>query len=111
MEIEVYETASGKKPFEIWLDKIKDGATIAKILNRLDRLNLGSFGDCKPLKGGIYELRLHYGAGLRIYYSKVKNKIVLLLCGGDKSSQKKDIQKAREYLEDYKKWEARYGKK
>lgn len=73
MEIEIYETSSGKMPFEIWLDKIKDTSIRARILTRLERLRLGNFGDCKSLGSGICELRLQYGAGLRIYYSKLKD--------------------------------------
>lgn len=57
---------------------------------RLDRLKLGNFGDCKTLQEGVCELRLHYGPGIRIYYGKIGNKIILLLCGGDKSSQIRD---------------------
>ncbi len=111
MEIEIYETASGKRPFDIWLNKIKDEQTIGKILARLDRLEFGNIGDCKSLKDGIYELRIHYGAGIRIYYSKIKNKVLLLLCGGTKGSQTKDIKKAKEFLQDYKNRGVKYGKK
>ena len=111
MEIEVYETALGKKPFDIWFEAIKDTLTRAKILTRLDRLEIGNFGDCKSLDSGVCELRIHYGAGIRIYYSLIKNKIVLLLCGGDKRSQTKDIKKAKEYLQDYKNREVKHGKK
>jgi len=85
--------------------------TRAKILTRLDRLRLGNFGDCEPIGAGAYELRIHYGPGIRIYYSRVENKIVLLLCGGDKSSQVRDINKAKEYLEDYRWREKNHGKK
>lgn len=110
MEIIVYETASGKRPLDIWLDKL-DKTINGKILIRISRLKLGNFGDCKPISEGINELRLHFGAGYRIYFSKIKNTLVLLLCGGDKKSQKKDIQKAKEYLENYKSWEKKNGKK
>jgi len=111
MEIEIYETASGKRPFDIWLDKIKDKQTIGKILVRLDRLEFGNIGDYKLLKDGIYELKIHHGAGIRIYYSKIKNKVFLLLYGGVKGSQVKDIKKAKEFLQDYKNRGVKYGKK
>lgn len=112
MEIELYETATGKKPFDIWFETIKDMQTRAKILTRLDRLESGNFGDFKKLDSGVCELRIHYGAGIRIYFSEIiKNKIVLLLCGGNKSSQSKDIKKAKEYLQDYKNRGIKYGKK
>jgi len=68
---------------------------------RLDRLKLGNFGDCKTLQEGVSELRIHYGPGIKIYYGKIDNKIVLLLCGGDKGSQDRDINKAKVYFKDY----------
>ena len=73
----------------------------SKILTRLDRLKLGNFGDCKTIGDGLAELRIHYGPGIRVYYSKIGNKVILLLCGGDKGSQSKDISKAKEYLKEY----------
>lgn len=101
IEIEIYETSTGKRPFEIWFKGIKEIHTRAKILTRMDRLKLGNFGDCKVLQEGVWELRIHYGPGIRVYYGKVGKKLVLLLCGGDKGSQKRDIEKAREYFNDY----------
>ena len=86
IEIELYETASGHRPFDYWFESLRELHTRAKIFTRLDRLTLGNFGDCKALGDGVAELRIHYGAGFRIYYSKIGNRIVLLLCGGDKSS-------------------------
>ena len=111
IEIEFYETANGKRPFEIWLKDLKERHTRAQILMRLDRLKLGNFGDCKTLQEGICELRIHYGPGIRIYYGKIGTKIVLLLCGGDKGSQDRDITKAKEYLKDYQSRGLNYGKK
>lgn len=101
LEIEIYTTSSGKRPFELWIKNLRDAQTRAKIFTRLDRLQLGNFGDCKSLKEGVCELRIHYGAGFRIYYGKIGNKIILLLCGGDKGSQDQDIEKAKEYLKEY----------
>jgi putative addiction module killer protein len=100
-EIEVYEASSGKRPFEIWLKNLKEIHTRAKILTRIDRLKVGNFGDCKTLQEGVCELRIHYGPGIRVYYGRIGNKVILLLCGGDKGSQEKDIIKAKEYLKDY----------
>jgi len=80
-------------------------------LTRLDRLKLGNFGDSKALQEGVCELRIHYGSGIRIYYGKVGNRVVLLLCGGDKGSQKRDIAKAKEYWKDYQSRGLDYGKK
>lgn len=111
IDIKIYETAAGKRPFEIWLKGLKEIHTRAKILNRLDRLKLGNFGDCKTLNEGVCELRIHYGPGIRIYYGRIENKVILLLCGGDKDSQDRDIAKAKEYLKDYQSRELGYGKK
>lgn len=111
IEIEIYQTFSGKRPFESWFEDIREILTRAKILTRLDRLKLGNFGDCKAIGDGVSELRIHYGPGIRIYYSKIGNKVVLLLCGGDKRSQAKDINKAKEYLKDYYSREKKHGKK
>lgn len=111
MEIKVYETSSGKRPFEIWLKSIKEFHTKAKILTRLDRLKIGNFGDCKTISSGLYELRIHYGPGIGIYYTKINNVIILLLCGGDKGTQTRDINKAKEYVKDYQLYGENYGKK
>ncbi len=102
VEIEIYETHTGRRPFIEWLEDLKEIHTRAKILTRIDRLQLGNFGDCKSIENGVYELRIHYGPGIRVYYSRIGMKAILLLCGGDKSSQKKDIKKAIAFLEDYK---------
>ena len=111
IDIEIYETSSGKRPFETWFEDIREIHTRAKVLTRLDRLKLGNFGDCKGVGDGVSELRLHYGPGIRVYYAKIGNKVILLLCGGDKGSQTKDIDKAKEYLKDYQLREKNYGKK
>ena len=109
--IEIYETTTGKRPFEIWFRELKEIHTRAKILTRLDRLRLGNFGDCKPLQEGVHELRIHYGPGIGIYYGKIGNKVILLLCGGDKGSQDRNILKAKEYLKDYQSRRTSHGKK
>lgn len=111
IEIELYETNSGLRPFDVWFEKIKDMPTRAKILTRLDRLKLGNFGDCKSVGDGLSELRIHYGPGIRIYYSKIGNKVILLLSGGLKGSQVRDIDRAKEYLKEYQSKEKKYGKK
>src|ERR1700690_1823268 len=92
IEIELYETANGKRPFEIWIKDIKEIHTRAKILTRLDRLKLGNFGDCKTLQEGVCELRIHCGPGIRVYYGKIGSKVILLLCGGNKGSQDRDCE-------------------
>lgn len=84
--------------FKAWLDDLKDRVTLNKVLNRLDRVSNGNFGDCKPLSGNLFELRFVFGAGIRIYYTIKDQQVVLLLAGGDKSSQSRDIEKAKAIL-------------
>lgn len=109
MEIAIYKTQAGKKPFLEWVEGLRDTRTRVKVLLRIDRLKLGNFGDCKSVGGGVYELRIHYGPGIRVYYAQVGTQIVLLLCGGDKGSQKKDIRNAHAFLEEYKLEEVTHG--
>lgn len=102
IEIRVYTTASGQKPYLTWENSLnREGRAI--VTTRLNRLRIDNFGDCKPVKGsrGVYELRIHFGPGYRIYFGKAGKTIVLLLCGGDKSTQRKDMKKAQEFWEDY----------
>lgn len=87
MEIKEYVTPAGKAPFREWLNRMRDLRAKIKILQRLDRLTLGHFGDSKYLREGVYELRISEGKGYRIYYGKEADTIVLLLCGGDKHGQ------------------------
>ena len=77
----------------------------------MDRLELGNFGDTESVGEGIYELRLHFGAGYRIYFAKVEKIIVVLLGGGDKSSQQKDIEKVKKLWRKYKNEAERYARK
>lgn len=100
-QLEIYETVDGKRPFVEWLESLKDKSVRYRIKERLDRVSLGNLGDHKSVKDGISELRFTFGAGCRVYYAEEGNKIILLLCGGDKSSQKKDIKKAAAYWKDY----------
>jgi len=103
--IKLYRTKQGKIPFLEWFDCIKNEIFRARIKRRIDRLALGLFGDYKRIDNNLFELRLHFGSGFRIYFLKHKANIIILLLGGDKGSQKKDIQKARKYSEDFKKRE------
>lgn len=100
-EIEIYQGGRGKAPFEDWVRSILEIHTRSRIFTRLDRLKMGNFGDCKSVGDGVFELRIHCGPGYRIYFSRIGSRIILLLCAGDKGTQEKDIQKAKEYLEDY----------
>ena len=91
-----------REPFTQWLNRLRDEKTRRRILLRLRRLEQGNFGDCKSLTGGVFELRLTFGSGYRIYYAVIDNNRIILLCGGDKGSQPGDINRARKYWNDYK---------
>jgi putative addiction module killer protein len=101
ISIEIYRDGKGRKPFAEWLDGLKDLKTQVKIVNRIKRIELGNFGDRKPIGNGVFELRFHFSPGYRVYYAKVDNTVVLLLSGGKKSDQTKDIQKAKKYWKNY----------
>ena len=108
IEIRHYQSAEGEQPFTQWLQDLRDQRARVKIRIRLDRLALGNFGDCEPLGGGVIELRIDWGPGYRVYCARLGQVVILLLCGGDKRTQKKDIERAKDYFEDYK---ARAAKK
>lgn len=100
-KVEIYQTDNGKRPFSQLLKDLKDNLTRAKIRLRIDRLERGNFGQCEPVGEGVFELKIDFGPGFRVYFGKVGARCVLLLCAGDKSSQKSDIQKAKAYFKDY----------
>ena len=97
----LYETPAGKCPWQDWFDGIKDRKTKAAIDARLLRLQRGNLGDCKAVAGGVLELRVHFGAGYRIYFGQDGDTLVVLLCGGTKRSQKRDIDRALADWNDY----------
>lgn len=78
-----------------WLTNLRDVAARARIAKRLDRIAAGNFGDAKPVGEGVSELRFTFGPGYRVYYTRHGNVVVILLCGGDKGSQAKDIERAK----------------
>src|SRR5579863_6541170 len=96
-----YITRSGKDAFADWLSELLDNRTQAKIATKINRLAAGNFRDCKSLGQGLYELRIDWGPGYRVYYAMIAQACVLILCGGDKRTQVPDIGKEREYLDDY----------
>lgn len=110
-EVEIYEIDIGKCPYSEWLNALKDIQGRAKIRTRIDRLKLGNFGKCDPVGEGIRELKIDFGPGYRVYFGQIGTKCVLLLCGGSKKGQSNDIDKAKEYFEDFKKSGEIYGKK
>lgn len=99
--IEEYITKDGINHFREWLEGLKDVKAQVKVDIRINRVRLGNFGDTKGISQGVHELRIHFGPGYRVYYGLDGPKIVLLLCGGDKGSQKKDIKKAVALLKEY----------
>lgn len=101
-EIKIYATEKGNEPFREWLDSLKDVDVQALIFQRLQRIKLGNFGDCKPIEEGLLEFRIHHKAGIRIYYARIGQRLLLIVGGGDKRAQQRDITKAKKYLEDYK---------
>ena len=84
--------------FDEWLVGVSDIRTKARIITRFDHIKLGNFGDHKGLGEGLFELRFFFGPGYRAYYTVKKGMVVFLLCGGDKSTQEKDIKKARKIM-------------
>ncbi|HHR6469832.1 TPA: type II toxin-antitoxin system RelE/ParE family toxin [Providencia alcalifaciens] len=93
--IEIKQTDEVEK----WLNSLKDKIAKAKILIRIERMAEGNFGDVKSIGNGLSELRIHQGKGYRVYFGNKNNQIVLLLCGGDKTTQQADINKAKELAE------------
>jgi putative addiction module killer protein len=87
--------------FDAWVEKLRDEIAKAAIVARLARLTSGNFGDARSVGEGISELRIHYGPGYRVYFRKRGRRIVLLLCGGDKSTQQRDIARAKNIADDW----------
>lgn len=100
-EIHFYRTADGKVAFEQWRSALGDLQSRSLVRARLARLRAGNWGDCKALGQGLFELRIFYGPGYRIYVSPVGGKRLLILAAGDKRTQTRDIEEARSYLADY----------
>jgi putative addiction module killer protein len=102
VEVRQYQTADGGVPLSKWLDGLRDGRARARIVARIDRLSVGLLGDWRSVGDGVCELRIDYGPGYRVYYGQDGEALILLLCGGDKRTQAKDIEKAHGYWKDYK---------
>jgi putative addiction module killer protein len=101
IEIRRYVTQAGKDPIGEWLAGLKDIRARAKIAVRIARVATENFGDSKQLSQGLYELRIDFGPGYRVYYGMLGRTCALLLCGGDKSKQSADIRRAHTYWNDY----------
>lgn len=93
---------NGHEPYTEWLNGLKDRKTVERIRVRIRRLESGLYGDCEPVGEGVSELRMFFGPGYRVYFGEDEENIVILLCGGDKDSQQRDIKTAKEHWKEFK---------
>jgi putative addiction module killer protein len=101
-QIVFYADEDGNEPFQTWIDNLRDKQGRRRIINRLFRVQQGNYGDVEPIGEGLSELRLFFGPGYRVYFGEEAGNIVVILCGGDKSSQSRDIEEAKAYWKEYK---------
>jgi putative addiction module killer protein len=101
-EIVLFRAHDGRVPFEEWLDDLADKRAVARVLARLARVRQGNLGDCKPVGEGVSELRVDYGPGYRVYFGQKGQTLIVLLCGGDKRTQDRDIRLARQFWQEFK---------
>ncbi len=101
MTVEIYQNKQGYRPFEAWVNRLRDQRAQAAIDNRIRRISLGNLGDYKSIGEGICELIIDIGPGYRVYFRRIGQTIILLLCGGDKRSQRRDISRAKQFWNDY----------
>lgn len=97
----IYEDEQGNEPYTEWFKSLRDVQGRARIEARIRRLEAGLYGDCEPVGEGVSELRMFFGPGYRVYFGEEADNIVILLCGGDKSTQKQDIKTAKGYWKEY----------
>ena len=101
-EVVAFRARDGQVPFEEWLDELNDKRAVARVLARLARVRQGNLGDCQPVGEGVSELRVDYGPGYRVYFGQKGQMLVVLLCGGDKRTQDRDIRLARQFWREFK---------
>ena len=101
-KVRIYRTEDDREPFSEWLETLRDEKAIAVIQKRLVRVILGNLGVYRFVGDGVFEFKIDYGPGYRIYFVQIGEIILLILCGGDKSSQAKDIEQAKQYCVDFK---------
>jgi putative addiction module killer protein len=101
IEIRKYRRPDGIVPFDRWIAQIKDERAKARVLIQIERVRLGLPGDWKPVGEGVFEQRIFEGKGYRVYFARAGRTRVILLCGGDKSAQHRDIERAKTYWRDY----------
>ncbi len=102
-EVVLYLTEDNDCPFETWLESLRDRQARARIKTRLDRVGQGNLGDFKSVGEGVLELRIDYGPGYRIYVAQSGRTVILLFCGGHKSTQDQDILRAKRYWTNFQK--------
>jgi putative addiction module killer protein len=107
--LKIYETRRRSEPLTEWLNSLKDQKARIAIRMRLDRMRLGNFGYCEAIGEGVSEMKIDLGPGYRVYFGMIGRTIVLLLCGGDKRTQDKDIRRALEFFRDHKEREKEDG--
>ena len=100
-EVRLYVRPDGVEPYARWIDGLRDEPTRDRIEERIARVRLGNFGDVRSVGGGVYELRIPIGAGIRVYFGRLGRSIVILLCGGDKRTQARDIRRAQLDWQDF----------
>ncbi len=100
-EVEIYARPGGQSPYTEWLESLRDRQARLRIETRVARLRGGNPGDCKAVGAGVFELRIDYGPGYRLYLAVAEQTLVVLLLGGDKTTQAQDIQTARQYWAEY----------
>jgi putative addiction module killer protein len=110
IQIKLLETDDGKVPFQDWYDSLKNKITKVRVRRRLDRIELGNVGDAQSVGEGVCELRFHFGAWYRVYFTRVESTVVVLVGGGDKSTQNSDITKAKALWKRYKDEVERYAR-
>ena len=96
-----YVTVSGKVPYQDWLGRLRDNAAKASVVRRILRIELGDLGDHRRVGDGVSELRIDVGPGYRVYFASIGKTVIVLLLAGTKSTQTKDIERAKKYWKDY----------
>ncbi|KWU49916.1 MULTISPECIES: type II toxin-antitoxin system RelE/ParE family toxin [Pseudomonas] len=89
--------------FQEWFHSLRDKPARGRVLTRLDNATMGNFGDCETVGNGVSEMRIHYGPGYRVYFMRIGEVVYLLLIGGDKSTQQRDIQRAKQIADEFRK--------
>lgn len=100
-QLEFYQQENGAVPFRDWLNTLRDSLAAERIRARLTRVRAGNFGEVRTLGDGVVEIKIDHGPGYRLYYAMTGKTVVLLLIGGDKSTQKRDIKTAKDYWREY----------